>query len=90
MLTPAQQRAIDEARAQGGFLEAHLMKRRFRGQWVEAKLREQFKQLQWNRTGVDAIDAATGRSYEVLTGTVTNMERHGRRMADVFFRLITF
>ena len=66
------------------------MERRFRGQWVESRLREQFQGLRWSRTGVDAVDPATGLSYEVLTGTNSNMELHGRRMAEVFFRLITF
>ncbi|WP_224250087.1 SitA5 family polymorphic toxin [Hyalangium gracile] len=89
-LTDRQVDAINEARAQGKHLEAHLMERRFRGQWVENMLRAEFRDLRWNRTGVDADDAATGLRYEVLSGTDSNMERHGRRMAEEFFRLITF
>ena len=38
----------------------------------------------------DAIDLATGRKYEVLTRTAWNLELHGRRMAGVFFRMISF
>jgi hypothetical protein len=82
--------AIRQARAQGKYLDAHLMERRFRGQWVENILREQFKALRWSRTGVDVIDPEAGLSYEVLAGTDSNMELHGRRMAEEFFRLITF
>jgi hypothetical protein len=89
-LTDSQGAAIKEARDASNYLEAHLMERRFRGQWVENRLREQFQELRWSRTGVDAVDPATGLSYEVLTGTNSNMELHGRRMAEVFFRLITF
>jgi hypothetical protein len=89
-LTVEQSAAIDKATAQGKYLDAHLMARRFRGQWVETMLRGQFKELQWSRTGIDVIDPATGLKYEVLAGTNSNMELHGRRMAEVFFRLITF
>jgi hypothetical protein len=89
-LSPEQSAAIDKVRAQGNYLEARLMERRFRGQWVEKKLRDEFQELRWSRTGVDAVDPATGLSYEILAGTNSNMELHGRRMAEVFFRLITF
>jgi hypothetical protein len=53
-------------------------------------LRDQFRHLEWNGTGVDAIDPATGLQYEILTGTEWNMQLHGRRMAEELFRLITF
>ncbi|MFL5344525.1 MAG: hypothetical protein ACJ8AT_07015 [Hyalangium sp.] len=89
-LSPKQADALRRAREQGRYLEAHLMERQFRGQWVENMLREEFKELQWSRTGVDIVDAATGLKYEVLAGTNSNMELHGRRMAEVFFRLIAF
>jgi hypothetical protein len=82
--------AIEEAREAGSYLKAHLMERRFRGQWVENMLREEFKHLRWSRTGVDVVDPSTGLSYEVLAGTNSNMELHGRRMAEAFFRMITF
>jgi hypothetical protein len=89
-LTPAQFKAIAEARRQGKFLEARLMERRFRGQWAEEHLREEFKQLRWSRTGVDAVDPSTGLRYEILSGTESNFALHGRRMAEVFFRMIAF
>jgi hypothetical protein len=89
-LTQAQREAIREARKQGEYLKANLMERMFRGQWVEQQLREQFKQLRWSRRGVDAVDPTTGYQYEVLSGTSSNMELHGRRMAEELFRLITF
>jgi hypothetical protein len=89
-LSQAQRDAIHEARAQGRYWKAHLLERRYRGQWVENTLRDRFTDLRWSRTGVDVVDPSTGLSYEILTGTQSNMELHGRRMAEVFFRLITF
>jgi len=89
-LSKEQAGAIRDARAAGKYLEAHLMERRFRGQWVEQKLRDQFLELRWSRTGVDAVDPSTSFRYEILAGTDSNMALHGRRMAKEFFRLITF
>lgn len=66
------------------------MERRFRGQWVENMLRDQFKHLRWSRTGVDAVDPSTGLRYEILSGTESNFALHGRRMAEEFFRMIAF
>jgi hypothetical protein len=62
------------------------------GQWRKQLLKKAAAAfiLRWSRTGVDAVDPATGYQYEVLSGMVSNMERHGRRMAEEFFRLITF
>jgi hypothetical protein len=90
MLQPREFEAIQRARAQGKYLKARLQERMARGKFVENVLREQFKQLRWSRTGVDAIDPATGLKYEVLSGTDWNMAQHGRRMAEEFFRMITF
>ncbi|MFL5343173.1 MAG: hypothetical protein ACJ8AT_00160 [Hyalangium sp.] len=89
-LSPEQVAAIERAVGQGKFLDARLMERRFRGQWVEKMLRDQFRHLRWSGTGVDVFDPTTGLQYEVLAGTNSNMELHGRRMAEVLFRLITF
>jgi hypothetical protein len=89
-LTEPQRAAIDKAREGGKYFEATLMERMFRGQWVERQLRGQFTRLRWNPKGVDAVDPVTGYRYEVLSGTASNMELHGRRMAEEFFRLITF
>lgn len=89
-LSPDQRRAIERAKDAGKYLDARLMELRFRGQWVEKMLRAEFTQLRWNSRGVDVVDPATGIKYEVLSGTPSNMELHGRRMADTFFRLITF
>jgi hypothetical protein len=90
LLTREQVGAIRRAREQGKYLEAHLMERRFRGQWVESVLRDQFKGLRWSRTGVDAVDPSTGLRYEILSGTESNFALHGRRMAQEFFRMIAF
>jgi hypothetical protein len=82
--------AIREARGQGRHWLANLLERQARGRFVEARLRRQFAQLKWNPTGVDAIDPLTGYRYEVLSGTDSNLALHGRRLAEEFFRLITF
>jgi hypothetical protein len=82
--------AIEKARSHGEYLKAHIMERRFRGQWVENKLRDEFKGLQWSRTGVDAVDPSTGLRYEILSGTESNFALHGRRMAEELFRMIAF
>jgi hypothetical protein len=89
-MTVQQLEAIKDARAAGSYLKAHLMERRFRGQWVENSLRDQFKQLRWSRTGVDAVDPSTGLRYEILSGTESNFALHGRRMGEEFFRMIAF
>ncbi|WP_224372786.1 SitA5 family polymorphic toxin [Hyalangium versicolor] len=83
-------RAIREAIRQGDYIRARLMERMFRGKWVEQQLRLEFPELKWNPKGVDAVDPATGLKYEILTGTNWNMELHGRRMVEEFFRMITF
>ncbi|WP_232537049.1 hypothetical protein [Cystobacter fuscus] len=40
--------------------------------------------------GIDVVDPVSGRKYEILSGTASNMARHGRRMAGEFFRMLTF
>jgi hypothetical protein len=40
--------------------------------------------------GIDVVDPATGRQYEILSGTESNLARHGRRMATELFRMLTF
>ncbi len=82
--------AIREAREQGKDWLANLLERQARGRFVEARLRRQFAHLKWNPKGVDAIDPTTGYRYEVLSGTDSNLALHGRRLAEEFFRLITF
>jgi len=82
--------AIRQATDQGRYWLARLLERQARGRFVEARMRQRFAQLKWNYKGVDAIDPTTGYRYEVLSGTDSNMALHGRRLADEFFRLITF
>jgi len=50
----------------------------------------QFKHLyDFSRNGaVDVIDPA-GYRYEILSGTESNLARHGRRMAGELFRMLT-
>jgi hypothetical protein len=89
-LEAAERAAIKTAQVQGRHWRAHHLERMFRGKWVERQLRTEFPELRWSPKGVDAVDPTTGYKYEVLTGTNSNMELHGRRMVDEFFRLITF
>jgi hypothetical protein len=54
---------------------------------VHCKEEEQFRGiLKWNRQGVDMVDLKTGRKYEILSGTESNLARHGRRMEGELFQ----
>ncbi|WNG31787.1 hypothetical protein F0U62_29470 [Cystobacter fuscus] len=62
-----------------------------RGRWVHEELKREFRHLEWNHQGVDITGPnGSGFHYEVLAGTADNFGRHGRRMSDVFFRMIFF
>jgi len=91
-LTPNEKDAIDEALKKGKYWLARLLEREARGRYVENEVSRQFKHLyNFSRNkGVDVIDPATGTQYEILSGTDTNLARHGRRMASEFFRMLTF
>ncbi len=84
--------AIDGALKKGEYWLARLLEREARGRYVHAKVERQFKRLyDFNlHKGVDVIDQATGTRYEILSGTDSNLARHGRRMAGEFFRMLTF
>jgi len=50
-----------------------------------------FTHLKWNRRGVDVMGPSGQKyHYEILSGTESNFELHGRRMASTFFRMIFF
>ncbi|ATB31092.1 hypothetical protein MEBOL_004554 [Melittangium boletus DSM 14713] len=91
-LTLNEQRAIEKALREGEYWLARLLEREARGRFVETEVGKRFKHLyDFNRNkGVDVIDPATGRKYEILSGTESNLARHGRRMAGEFFRMLTF
>jgi hypothetical protein len=83
--------AIDEALKKGKYWLARLLEREARGRYVENEVREQFQHLyNFSRNkGIDVIDPR-GYQYEILSGTESNLARHGRRMAGEFFRMLTF
>lgn len=89
-LNEAEALAIERALSRGQRWLAHLLERQARGRFVERTLKEQFRHLRWSHKGVDAVDPATGLRYELLSGTESNLALHGQRMAEVFFRMITF
>ena len=90
-LSREEKRAIDEAFDQGEFFQAARLEGQARGRWVEKELRKQFSHLEWNSKGVDITGPkGQGFHYEVLAGTDDNFGRHGRRMFDIFFRMIFF
>ncbi|WP_342747704.1 hypothetical protein [Melittangium boletus] len=70
---------------------ARLLEREARGRYVENEVSRQFKHLyNFSRNkGVD-VEAPGGFKYEILSGTESNLARHGRRMAGEFFRMLTF
>jgi hypothetical protein len=89
-LSEAESLAIERALSRGQHWLARLLERQARGRFVERTLKEQFRHLRWSQKGVDAVDPATGLRYELLSGTESNLALHGQRMAEVFFRMITF
>jgi len=86
-----EQDAINDALKQGKYWLARLLEREARGRFVHAKVETQFKgRFEFKHQGVDVVDLTTGRQYEILAGTESNLARHGRRMAGEFFRMLTF
>ncbi|MFY0570475.1 hypothetical protein ACN28E_42530 [Archangium lansingense] len=91
-LSPKEAKAIDDALNEGEYWLAHLLEREARGRFVQRTVKSQFEEVydfSLNK-GVDVIDPANGRQYEILSGTASNLARHGRRMAGEFFRMLTF
>jgi len=90
-LSRNEQDAIDEALKKGKYWLARLLEREARGRFVHTRLERQFKgRFEFKHQGVDVVDLKTGRQYEMLAGTESNLARHGRRMASEFFRMLTF
>jgi len=90
-LSPNERQAINEALHKGEYWLAHLLEREARGRFVHKTVEDQFRGiLKFNHQGVDMVDLKTGRKYEILSGTASNLARHGRRMAGEFFRMLTF
>ncbi|WP_232536826.1 hypothetical protein [Cystobacter fuscus] len=86
-----EERAIRRMLQRGLVHRANLLERQARGRWVERELRKMFPSLDWKGRGVDVV-GPTGQKYhyEILSGTESNFELHGRRMASTFFRMIYF
>jgi hypothetical protein len=83
--------ASHDALKQGKYWLARLLEREARGRFVHAKVKKQFEGLyRFNHQGADVFDPATGYQYELLSGTESNLVRHGRRMSSEFFRMLTF
>jgi len=90
-LTRSERAAIERAHKAGNENSVRHLEGLARGRWVNAKLKDEFPQLNWHSKGVDAVDPRPGgRKYEVLSGTSENFAVHGRRMATEFFRMIFF
>ncbi|QRN97451.1 hypothetical protein JRI60_52440 [Archangium violaceum] len=91
-LSEAEMDAMKKAMKQGRYWLVRLLEREARGRYVQEKVRDRLKHLYdfSLSKGVDVIDSATGRQYEILSGTESNLARHGRRMATEFFRMLTF
>jgi hypothetical protein len=90
-LSVSERSAIDDALERGEYFQASRLEGQARGRWIERKLRNLFTHLEWNHRGVDVTGPNGSKyHYEVLSGTEDNFGRHGRRMFDVFFRMIFF
>jgi hypothetical protein len=83
--------AIEQAQKEGKYWLARLLEREARGRFVQLKVKTQFERLyDFNLgKGVDVV-VPGGYKYEILSGTESNLARHGRRMAGEFFRMLTF
>lgn len=90
-LSSKERAAIKRARDGGNENSARHQEAMARGRWVNARLKEEFPQLEWSHRGVDAVDPRPGGlRYEVLSGTRENFAVHGRRMSTEFFRMIFY
>ncbi|OJT23706.1 hypothetical protein BO221_17130 [Archangium sp. Cb G35] len=91
-LSPNERQAINDALKKGEYWLAHLLEREARGRFVQNTVKDQLGHLYdfSLSKGVDVIDPANGRRYEILSGTASNLAHHGRRMAGEFFRMLTF
>ncbi|WP_395836150.1 hypothetical protein [Archangium violaceum] len=90
-LSDGERDAIDKALKEGRYWLARLLEREARGRFVEGRVEVQFRGLfRFNHQGIDVVDLKTGRKYEILSGTESNLARHGRRMTGEFFRMLTF
>ncbi|MFL5357491.1 hypothetical protein [Archangium sp.] len=90
-LSIKERKAINDALEKGEYWLARLLEREARGRYVNETVKAQFKRLyQFNTQGVDVVDPATSYKYEILSGTESNLARHGRRMAGELFRMLTF
>ncbi|WP_095989548.1 hypothetical protein [Cystobacter fuscus] len=90
-LSQQERAAIRDAERQGEYWLARLLEREARGRFVQKRVSDQFKHLydfSLNK-GVD-VEVPGGFKYEILSGTESNLARHGRRMAGEFFRMLTF
>ncbi|WP_395819160.1 hypothetical protein [Archangium minus] len=84
--------AINDAVKKGEYWLARLLEREARGRFVQSRVKKQFEQhYDFSLSkGTDVVDPATNRRYEILSGTESNLGRHGRRMAGELFRMLTF
>ena len=80
--------AVGRARASGEHWRAGLLQAQAKGRWVETQLRSQFPDLSWSRVGPDVVH--NGVAYDVMSGTMSNMTKHAKRMSELLFRFITF
>lgn len=87
-LTRSERKAIRQAYSVGEHWRAKLLEAQARGRWVEAQVRELFPEVNFMRKGVDVPGNPVG--YDIMSGTKSNMEKHAKRMDNVFFRYITF
>nr|WP_317987977.1 hypothetical protein [Hyalangium gracile] len=90
-LSQNERRAIDDARQRGEYWLARLLEREAQGRFVHEELKARLRgSLRYKHQGVDVVDLKTGHKYEILSGTESNLARHGRRMTGEFFRMLTF
>lgn len=87
-LSRSESKAIRLAQRKGEYWRAHLLERQARGRWVEREVQAEHPGMNWQRKGPDIVHE--GLSYDILSGTNSNIDRHARRMSNELFRLLVF
>ncbi len=72
----------------------NLWKKQAKGRYVDSRVKgalaKSHPHLRGNAVGVDIVDPQTGLSYDLLSGSKSNIQTHALRMPDVLFRYIEF
>ena len=93
-LTRAERDAIAAAHDAGDHYLGNILEAQAKGRWVETDVRRMMEDADIpNRrpaSGLDYVDPDTNLQYDIMSGTLSNIQRHARREGEEMFRMITF